>query len=88
MISSVQARNYLFKVSKGSTRIRCSRLRIKTLERCQWRRSSVFFVNCEYILNFVLIVEFKQENVCWVHIKKINTFEDKIGYIIHYVAVI
>ena len=44
MISSVQARNYLFKVSNCNTRIRSengSRLRMKTLEWCQWRSSVV-----------------------------------------------
>ena len=37
LISSVPARNYLFKVTTWGTRIsceNCSRLRIKTLERC------------------------------------------------------
>ena len=82
--------NYLFKGSNWSKRIRCencSRLRMKTLERCQWRHSSVFIVNCEHMSSFVLIAEFEQENVCWVHIEKKNTFVDKIGYIMCYVAV-
>ena len=90
MISSVPARNYLFKFSNGSTRIRCencSRLRIKTLEQCQWRHPSAFIVNCEHISSFVLIVKFKQKNVCWVHTEKGNTFEDKIGYIMRYFVV-
>ena len=43
--------------------------------------------NYEHILNFVLIVDFEQANVSWVHIKKRNTFEYKIGYIMHYVVV-
>ena len=63
VISSVPARKYLFKVSNWSARIRCenySRLRMKTLERCQWRHSSVFIVNCKDILIFVLIVEFEK----------------------------
>ena len=87
---SVPARNYLFKVSNWSRRIRCencSKLRIKTLERLQWRHSNVFVLNCEHISSFVLIVEFEQANVCWVHIEKTNTFEDKIGYIMRYDAV-
>ena len=40
VISSVPERNYLFKVSNWSTKIRCSNcsiLRMKTLERCRWR---------------------------------------------------
>ena len=65
----------------------CSRLRMKTIGRCQWHHSSVFIVNCEHISSFVLIVEFEQANVCWVHIENKNTFEDKIGYIMRYVAV-
>ena len=60
---------------------------MKTLEQCQWCRSSVFIVNCEHISEFVLIVDFEQEKVRWVHIEKTNTFEDKIGYIIRYVVV-
>ena len=54
-------------------------------KRCHWRSSSVFIVNCEHISNFVLIVHFKQANVCWVHIEKISTFKDKSGYIIRFV---
>ena len=43
---------YLFKVKIWSTRIMCeicSKLTIKTPERCQWRRSDVFIVNFEQI---------------------------------------
>ena len=54
----------------------------------QSRRSSVFIVNCEHILNFVLAVDFKQINVYLVHVQKKNTFEDKIGHIICYVVVL
>ena len=57
----------------SSTRIRCencSRLKRKTLERCQWRCSSVFIVNCEHKLNFFIIVDFEEAIVCWVHIEK------------------
>ena len=61
---------------------------MKTLERCQWRRSSVYIVNCKHISNFLLIVDFEQANVFWVHIEKINTFEDKIIHTIRYVVVI
>ena len=83
------SKNCMFKVSNWSTRIRCenfSRLRMKTLERCLWRRSSVFIVNCEHISNFVLSVDFAQANVCCVHIKKTSTFKDRIGHIISYVV--
>ena len=58
---------------------------MKTLERCQWRRSSVFLVNYEHVSNFVLIVHFEQANICWVHFEKTNPFEDKIEYILSYV---
>ena len=61
---------------------------MKTLEQCQWHRSSVFFVNCEHILNFVLIVNLEQGSIWWVYIEKANTFEDKIAYIMRYVLVI
>ena len=69
---NVPARNHLFKVSSWSTRRRCencSKLRIKTKERCQWHHSNVFIVNYEHISRFALIVEFEQANVCWVHIE-------------------
>ena len=56
----------------------CSRLRMKTLERCQWHRSSVYIVNCERILNFLLIIDFEQANILWINIEKIKTFGDKI----------
>ena len=49
---------------------------MKSLEGCQWRCSSILIANCEHISNFVLIVDFEQANVCWVHIEKPNTFED------------
>ena len=75
VISSVPARNYLLNVSHWGTR-----LRMKTLERCQWRLSSVFVLNSEHISNFVLIVDFEQTNICWVYVEKTNTFADKIGY--------
>ena len=79
------SKGYLFKVINWITRIRCenySRLRTKTLERCQWPHSCVFIVNCKHISIFILIAEFEQ-----VHIEKTNTFEEKIGYIMRYVAV-
>ena len=91
VMSSVPTRNYLFKVSNWNTRIRCencSRLRMKTLERCQWRRSSVFIVNCEHISIFLLIIDFEQVKVCWVHIEKINTYENKIRHIMRYATII
>ena len=56
-------------------------------KRSQWRRSSVFIVNCENISNFFLIVDFEQAKVCLVQIEKTNTFEDKIGHIMLYVVV-
>ena len=62
VISSVPTRNYLSKGSNWSTRMRW--LRMKTLERCQWCRSSVYFVNCKQANVF------EQANVLWVHIKK------------------
>ena len=93
MISFVPARNYLFKNSNLSTRIRCeSCLIFKNVNvndiqylRCQWRRSSIFIVNCKHISDFVLIVDFEQANVCLVHVEKANISEDKIGHIMRYV---
>ena len=58
---------------------------MKTLERCQWRRSSIVIANYEYISDFVLIVDVEQANVCWCH-EKPNTLEEKIRYMMRYVA--
>ena len=91
LISSVLTRNHLFKVSNWSTRIiceKCSRLKMKTLEQSQSRSCNVYIVNCEHVSNFLLIVDFEQVEVCWVHIEKINTFEDSIRDIMRYVIVI
>ena len=44
----------------------------------QWRRSTFFIVICEHISILVLIVEFGQANVCWVHMEKTNTLNGKI----------
>ena len=59
---------------------------MKTPERCQWSRSGVFIVNCEHISAFALIIDSEQENLCWVFLKNTKTFEDKIGYIMHYIV--
>ena len=39
-------------------------------------------------LNVRKFIDFKQAKVCLVHIQKINTFENKIRYIMRYVVVI
>ena len=57
---------------------------MKTLERCQW---GVVLVSLLLSVNIFYTFEFEQTNVCWVHIEKTNTSEDKIGYIMRYVEV-
>ena len=55
--SSIPLGIYLLKVKGRNTRARreiCSKLTIKISERLQCRRSGVFIVNFEYILQFVL----------------------------------
>ena len=69
-------------VSNRSTRTR------KILEQCQLHRSNVYIVNCKHISNFLQTIDIEQANVFWVHIEKINSFEDRIRYIMRYVAVI
>ena len=85
------SKQFLFKVNNNwITRIRCencSRLRVKTLVRRQWRRSGVFIVNCEHISHFVLIDDSEHTNVCWVHIEKTKAFEDTIEYAMLYAVV-
>ena len=49
---------YLFKVNNRNTRKRCelcSKPKIKTSERSQWRRSNVFIVNSEHISYFFVV---------------------------------
>ena len=49
---------YLFKVNNKNTRKMCetcSKLTIKTPERCQWRRSVVFIVKFEHISHLFLV---------------------------------
>ena len=78
MISFVPAKNYLFKVSILSTRIRfkgCSILRMSMLMIFNIKDvsgvvSSVFIVNCKPISNFVLLVDFEEANICLVHIEQ------------------
>ena len=85
VMSSVSARNYLFKVSNWSPRIRCdnfSGLRMKTMTSF-W----CFYCYLWTYFKHILIIDFKQVNVCRVHIENINTFEDNIGYIMRYVSV-
>ena len=82
VISSVPARNYLFKVSYSSTRIRCGNcwgLSMKTIALLQC-------LHCQLWTYFqhALIVDFEQANFCRVHSKKISTFE---GCIMRYVVV-
>ena len=70
-MSNNPAVNCMFKVSNRNTRTKCeicSKLTIKTPERRDWRRSGVFIVNFEHILNLVscvFIVKFEQANAGW-----------------------
>ena len=84
VISFAPAWNYLFKVSNLSTKLfNMKNVDVNDIqyERCQWRRSNAFIVNCNYISNFVPIVDFEQVNVCLVHNEKANIFKDKIAHI-------
>ena len=75
IIGDSDARNkpagiYLFKVNNRDTLIMCkicSKLIIKTPERCHWRRSGVFIVNFEEISHCsgVSVVDFEQLNAGW-----------------------
>ena len=49
---------FLLQVNSRDTRKRCqicSKLTIKTPERCQWLRSGVFIVSFEHVLYLVLV---------------------------------
>ena len=55
---SYPAGNYMFKVNNTNAGTRCeicSKLTIKTPERRNWRRSSVFIVNFAHILHLALV---------------------------------
>ena len=72
MIKLTQLNIRLFKFNSINTEERgkiCSKLTIKTPERCQWRRSSVFIVRYVYFTSFsgVTIVKFEQVNICRVY---------------------
>ena len=56
--------NNMFKVNNRNTRTKCnicSKLTIKTSDRCHWRRSGVFIVNFEHISFLVLVVLFFEQ---------------------------
>ena len=61
-----------------------ARLRTKTLERCQWRRSSVCIVNCEHISISLINIEFEQAMVSWVNIDEIKYFwrQDQVYHVL------
>ena len=88
VISFVSARNYLFKVSNLSTRIRCEScliLRMSMLTIFNINNvSGVVLGSLLLTVNFVLIAHFEQAKVCLVYIEKTHTFEDKNGHIIRY----
>ena len=56
-------------------------------ERRRWRRSRIFIDTSEHISLFGLIAGFERANVCWDHIEKANTFDDKIGHFMRYFVV-
>ena len=58
MFAAIPVGIYLLKVNNRNTRTMCetcSKLTIKTPERCYWRRSAVFIVNFEHLPHLVLI---------------------------------
>ena len=53
-----QVSNYMLKVNNKNTRTKskiCSKLTLKTTQRCQMRRSRVLIVNSETILHLALL---------------------------------
>ena len=55
----ISAGIYLLKVNNRNIRTRCeicSKLKIRTSERHQWRRSGVFIVNFEHISHLALLL--------------------------------
>ena len=60
---------YLLKVKNRNTRTRCkicSKLTIKTPERCQWHRSGVLIVNFEHVSQLVLVFLFLVSFYCYL----------------------
>ena len=75
-VNDCPAGNYVFKVNNRNIRTRCeicSKLTIKTPERCHWRRSGVFIVTFEHIshlvLVFLLLTLSRQTKARWVFIE-------------------
>ena len=62
----------MYKVNTRNSRKRCgicSKLTIKTPERCNWRRSGVFIVSFEHyftLFPWASIIDFKPVNFSWV----------------------
>ena len=59
---------YLLNVNNRNTRARCeicSKLTIKTPERCHWHRLYVFIVNFEHISHLVSIINFEHVISNW-----------------------
>ena len=74
----IPSRIYLLKVTNKNTRTRrkiCSKLTIKTPERCQWLCSGVFFVNFEHILHrsSVSIINFDH-----VIVSSLNSYQTNV----------
>ena len=55
LIKAVPSKKYMLKINNRITRMSqeklkiCSKLKIKTPESCQWRRSRVFIINFEHV---------------------------------------
>ena len=77
---------YLFKVNNRNIRKKCeifSKLTVKTLERCHWRRSDVFTVNFENISHLFLVFLFLTLNkyiLAWLWLRNTQYFLQLILY--------
>ena len=72
---------YLFKVNNRNIRKRCeicSNITLRTPERHQWRRSSVFIVNFQYISH--LFLAFLLFKVSRFHFGHFNPFQSSVAF--------
>ena len=79
-INCYPAGNCMFKVNDRNTRTRCdicSKLTIKTPERCQWCRRCVLLLTLNIVTpcSSVSIVNFEQANTGWVTTVKYSTIK-------------
>ena len=88
MIWSFSAKKYLLKVSNWSTNVRPENCSIEDSRTTSMASLWCFFiVEYERVSQILLIADFEQENVCWVHTENKSSSEEEIRYIMRYFVI-